>query len=645
MKMKKISTLVATTLMSSVLYADETLDTIDVGEERGIKTYDVYTEPQSFKNNTQTFEREDFQSLPINNAYEMLDYATGAFVQTQGRKSPYFASVRAGSNLGIIIDGAYLPAPASSKILMQLPVSAIDSMTIVRDASALNLGPLTSIVGPMTSSRTEGFIVIKTVSAFKSPKKEIHARLGRHGQVGLDGTTSAKLTENIAIRATLGGERKSGPSGYSNGYERIAGLWKLEGYHDKLDWQLNFFHADGEQELQRGLPVSGVSDAKWSYDPMTQRMINGQAGYHWDEQNSTAVRLAYTDSKADLQQYKYSDPTFYGVEKTVERFSNLDLSHAYKNGGNTLRAGYNVMHYDNPTGMLYYPGFERKEIIQSLYAQNEYRTRKYSLDFGLRTDKRNIKKGYEQVGPGKNNRKTIKNVSLDPLLTVALGGSYVLSKDNLLTLRSLYTEQQPVSVYTTNNEQLSKEKRLRLELGWQKTWHRWFDTTLTGFNEKLKNASYIDSQIPDPDNAGEKLNVYGSATWENTGIELELKGQEGPYGYLVGLSYVDPGATPSGVINVPKKLMRAKVYYHGSQWSANLGARSMDKFISANKAGTGYAGDFVTYDASVGRHIKTADALHKVSLFAKNMTNKKYQTVYGFADEGRIYGVDYRVTF
>ena len=88
------------------------------------------------------------------------------------------------------------------------------------------------------------------------------------------------------------------------------------------------------------------------------------------------------------------------------------------------------MHYDNPTGMLYYPGFQRKEVIQSLYAQNEYRAEKYSLDFGLRTDKRNIKKGYEQIGPSRN---IIENVSLDPLMTAAFGGSYTLSKDSLLT--------------------------------------------------------------------------------------------------------------------------------------------------------------------------------------------------------------------
>lgn len=650
MNKTKLSVALAALMLSSPAFAQEKLDKIDVNDVRGMKTYDVYSEPQSFKNNTQVFEREDFQNMPVRNAYEMLDYATGAFIQTQGRKSPYFASVRAGSNLGIIIDGAYLPAPAASKVLMRLPVTAIESMTIVRDASALNLGPLTSIVGPMTSSRTEGFIVIKTLSAFKKPKTELHTRLASHGEVGIDGTASTHLSENIAVRGVLGTERRDGAPGYVNGHENLAGVWKMEGYHDKMDWQVNFFHADGEQKLQRGQTTSGVQDSKWSYDPMSLRMINSQAGYHWNEQNSTAARFSYSESNADLQQYDYTKPAFYKEEKTIERFSNLDLSHAYKNGGNMLRLGYNWMHYHNPTGMLYYPGFERKETIQSLYLQDEYRADRFSLDFGLRTDLRKIDVGYEDtfkiIGGQKKPFKNItKNVELDPLITAAIGGSYRVTNASLLTLRTLYTEQQPVSVYTSNNSSLPKEKRLRLELGWQQSWHELFSTTLTGFQEKLEDAAYIASQTPDPTSPGEFLNVYGSAGWENQGVELEMRGKKGPYGYLVGLSYVEPGKTPTGVVNLPKELVRAQLYYHGSQWTADFGARSMDKYLSANKAGTGTAGGFVTFDSSVGRNFKAMNAEHKISVFAKNFTDEKYETVYGFPSEGATFGVDYRVAF
>lgn len=633
---------VVSSIASASLMASDALNTVVVKPERGIQTTDVYSQPKSFQNNTQTFKKQDFESLPVNNAYEMLDYATGAFIQTHGRKSPYFASIRAGSNLGIIIDGAYLPAPAASKVLMQLPVTAIESMTIVRDASALNLGPLTSIIGPMTSSRTEGFIVIKTLGSFRGSKSELHARAGRFGHAGIDGTTSVQFSDEVGARVVLGLESRDGAPGYNNGHEHAVGLWKVEGYHDKMDWQVSLFHADGQMELQRGLPSSGVSDAKWRYDPLTVRMLNSQAGYYWNEQNTTSARFAYTESQADLQQYSHSKPNAYSEEKTVERFANIDVSHALKTEQNILRFGYNFMNYHNPTGMLYYPGFERKEQIQSFYLQDEYRADKFTFDVGVRTDQRTIEKGYEQTG---NKRRVIENVKLDDLLTAAIGGTYALSPDTLFSLRTLYTEQQPISVYTNNNAQLLKEKRLRGELGWSQSWHPLFNTTLTGFIENLDDAAYIDSQIPDPNIAGENINVYGNASWQNRGVELEIKGRYKAYGYEVGLSKVDPGATPSGVVNVPKELLRARAYYHGPVWTVDMGARSMDKYYTANKAGSGFAGDFVTYDASVGRHFKTTGATHKVSLYAKNVTDEKYETMYGFPNEGLSYGVDYRVQF
>ncbi|MBF6058229.1 TonB-dependent receptor plug domain-containing protein [Thiomicrorhabdus heinhorstiae] len=633
---------VSCALLSLPAIAAERLDAVEVLPERGIQTDDVYSQPKSFTNNSQTFQREDFQALPINNAYEMLDYATGAFIQTQGRKSPYFASIRAGSNLGIIIDGAYLPPPAASKVLMQLPVTAIESMTIVRDASALNLGPLTSIIGPMTSSRTEGFVVIKTLSATHKPKTELHARLANFGQAGANATGALQLNENLYARAVLGTERKDGPAGYENGYQQTAGLWKLEGIHEKFDWQINFFHADGSRELQRGLDTSGVSDARWEYDPLQIRMINSQAGFYWDEHNTTAVRFSYSESDADLQKKSYQNPAADSEEATRERFSNLDISHAWKQAGNTLRLGYNFMFYHNPTGMLYYPGYERKEHIHSVYLQDEYRHDNFSVDFGFRNDRRHIDKGYEQIGTQK---KIIEDVALDDLLTAALGATYNPTPADLLSFRSLYTEQQPIGVYSQNSAQLPKEKRLRGELGWSHVWHQLFRTTLTAFIENLDDGAYVSGQIVDPQDPASYINIYDADSWQNRGLELEIKGRQGAYGYELGLSRVDPEETPSGVVNVPENLVRARLYYQTAKWQFNLGIRSMSEYLSANKAGTGMAGDFVSYDASIGHTFKISGNRHQINLFAKNLSDEKYETVYGFPSEGTNIGVDYRVQF
>ncbi|BBP45596.1 hypothetical protein THMIRHAS_09690 [Thiosulfatimonas sediminis] len=632
------------------IQAGEQLEVVEVNPAKGIQTDDVYSEPKSFSHNTQTFTQESMRDLPIANAYEMLDYATGAFIQTQGRKSAYFASIRAGSNLGMIIDGAYLPPPAASKVLMQLPVSAIESISVVRDASALNLGPLTSIVGPMTSSRTEGFIVIKTLSAFKQPQRELHAKVGSYRQFEVDTSLSAHFSEEVAGRVVLAHQQKQGPSDYYNDYRRDVGLWKLDGLGEHFDWQLNFFHADGEQGLQRGLDSSGVSDDKWRYEPLKMRMINAQAGYYWNAHSTTAVRLSHTQSDASLQKYSHVNPNAYAEEKTEEEFINLDLSHALNHelagGQNLLRFGYNSMWYHNPTGMLYYPGFERKEQIQALYLQNEFRKQAWSVDMGLRADKRTIDVGYEQVA---NQRRIIEDVELDALLTAAIGASYQASEQDLLTLRTLYTEQQPLSVYTANNDQLAQENRLRTELGWSRQWialaQARFSTTLTGFHERLQDGAYVASQIEDPEDPNSKINVYDNASWRNQGYEIEIKGAWHRLNYEIAYSRVSPGDTPSGVVNVPESLVRARIGYQTPAWQLHLGARNMEEFISANKAGIGTAGGFTTYDASAGYRFKTDGLAHRLVFSAKNLTDEKYETVYGFPSEGLNLGVDYYVRF
>lgn len=647
-KTTKLSLLLAlsATGANPALADDKNLPNILVQEEAGLKTYDVYSEPKSFKNNTQTFTEKDFKSLPINSVYEMLDYGTGAYIKNHGRKSPVFPSIRAGSNLGIILDGAYLLSPAASKVLMHLPVSAVKSMKVVRDASALNLGPLSSMVGPMTSNRTEGFLVIETFGAHeKAGKTNLNAKVGSHGEVGADLSFGDKLGESLAARGTLAYETKDGKPEYYNGYQRQVGLWKLAGYHDKFDWQVNFFHSDGEMELQRG-QKPGVNDqianAKWEYDPMEMRMLNSQAGFHWNENNTTAIRLGYTDSRASLQQRSHVNPNMHTTEDTIEKFYSFDLSHSVKFANNALRFGYNQMHYDNPTGMLFYPGFAKKETYKSWYLQNETQFNKFTVDAGARIDQRTIDKGYEQLSMGDNGpRRLIEDVKLDDLLTFALGGSYEMSEKTLFTARSLYTEQQPVSVYTTNSSQLPKENRIRLELGWSQAWLPALNTNVTLFNERLKDAAYVAKQVTQTD--GTLLNVYDTKSWENNGIEVEFKGRYQKIGYEIGLSYVDLG--DENATNVPNSLARARVFYDNNVWNANLGIRAVDEYASSSHASAGKVGNFQTVDASVGRKIHWLGYEHKVSVYGKNLTDKKYETMAGFPNEGLNLGVSYSVEF
>ena len=168
-KTLSLATAVALLFISSASLANSTLlSTVEVSEREqllagGISPDELYSLPESFANSVQTFTREDIKSMPVRNAYEVLDMAAGVFLQTQGRKAPNMLSMRAGSNLGIILDGALIPSPSAPKILAGLPLSAIEQIDVVRDSSALNLGPLSAPIGAMSDNRTEALSLLPRV--------------------------------------------------------------------------------------------------------------------------------------------------------------------------------------------------------------------------------------------------------------------------------------------------------------------------------------------------------------------------------------------------------------------------------------------------------------------------------------------------
>jgi hypothetical protein len=60
-------------------------------------------------------------------------------VSFQGRQHMDFASMRGGS-FQVILDGVYMSQ--TDRLLATLPVQLVESMTIVRDSTALSIGPL-----------------------------------------------------------------------------------------------------------------------------------------------------------------------------------------------------------------------------------------------------------------------------------------------------------------------------------------------------------------------------------------------------------------------------------------------------------------------------------------------------------------------
>lgn len=643
-----LATAIALLFTASASLANSTLlSTVEVSEREqllagGISPDELYSLPESFANSVQTFTREDIKNMPVRNAYEVLDMAAGVFLQTQGRKAPNMLSMRAGSNLGIILDGALIPSPSAPKILASLPLSAIEQIDVVRDSSALNLGPLSAPIGAMTDNRTEGFVVITTRSALNK-KNDITASTDDRqlAQVGI--SHAMTLGKGSGVRATLNHEQRNEFEGNNKGYDRNAGYFRGSHTAKSYWFDVNLFRGSGRTDLQRSTPGTSMVNDKWSYDPADLSMIAIQGGKQWSAWQTTSIRASHTSSDAQLDKYSWVNPKAYGVENTRENFTSLDVNHAMRLGDHRLRVGFNWLEWKNPSGMLHWYGIPVAEHTRSFYIQDELKVGSWSFDAGARVDNRDLDQSWEQIG---NLKRPFSDKALDPLYAASMGAAYLSQDKHRFSGRMLYTQQAPIGVMTQNNQALPVESRLRYELGWSKSWMPALATKVTAYVDQLTDAAYVSGQVNDPLNPTQKLNVYSASSRDNKGLELMLDGRSQHWFYQLAYSMVEPGKTPVAVVNVPTNLVKARLGWRDGAWSADLHSRYMDKYQSANFAGVGYSGDFVSTDVRVARDFKQdADLTHTLGLFVRNIADNRYTTVYGFPDEGRVIGLDYRLAY
>lgn len=631
-----------TTTLSTV----EVADRAETGLTSGISPEVSMSLPASFSNSVQVFDRDKIEKMPVSDVFQVLDMAAGMSVAYHGRKAHNLVGMRAGSNLGIVLDGALIPTPAAAKMLAALPLNAIEKIEVVRDSSALNLGPLSAPIGAMTDNRTEGFVLITTRSAL-SANNSLTAGIDNAGLRQIGVSHGQKLGSATGIRATLNHAERDEVDSNNKGYERNAGYFKVSHVTDSFWVDLSLFRSSGRTDLQRAKEGPGIQpglrNAKWSYDPTEMTMASLQATKSWTDTQATTLRAAYTNSDASLYQKKYNPagPGMAGVEKTEEKFFSVDLSHAMQLGSHHLRIWASLFEWDNPTGMLNYPGIEIKERTHSLYLQDEFKVGKWSFDAGIRSDKRYLDKGFDEAGTQKN---AFKNRELDPLFAISAGALYQFSDDFNTTFRILYTQQDPTSLATVGTGSLPKEERMRYELGLNKYWSPYLTTKATVFLDKLSNAAYVASYYSDSD--GVMHNLYDSNNRDNTGIELMLNGNISGFSYDLSYSRVNPGKTPSPIVNTPENMLKAHLGWQGQYWSADLTSKYVDRYLSSSHAATDYAGDFVTTDIQVSRTFHQSSQLkHKVSLYVKNLEDKNYETMYGFPDEGRSFGLAYQLNY
>lgn len=605
---------------------------------QGIDTARPTSLPRSSTILEEVITRDTIEALNPSDIYDVLQYASSVFIQRQGRKAPAFVKVRGNRSLGIIIDGVYIPAAVTSRMLAALPVEAIERIRIVRDSATLNLGPLPNGTGGLLGGDDAGYIVIETRTPSETFEGLAAVQVESFGREHVS-VMGGGVGEYGYLNLLLDYDQSDGDAAQTTGFEKTSLYAKGGLFHDAWSLDLQGFVTRGSKQLQRST-TPGVSDAKWEYDPIKIGEFSAKAAYDWGP-GVTSLSFARSDLRMDLQKYSWSKPEAYEAEVQEEHFSDLRLDHAQHFGGHTLRAGAEGIWWHTPTGEYYYTGWERKEHTAGLFVQDEWQRGAWSFDAGVRADKTWIDVGYEQIGQQK---VRIEGEALEPVYAVALGTRWTASERVALYGRGRFSTQHAPDVETAEGSNLGDSTRTHLETGIEAVALSWFKPRLSLYYTDVNGAPTIVAQRTDPDDPTDIINIYGGKNWIEYGAELALAGAQSGFSYQLSYSYNrNNDATLDN--RIPDSTLNGIFSYALGRFSSTLGVYYVGRFEAVNKAGTGEAGGYTNADLSLGYAFYALRLRHKAMVYARNLSDDDYESVYGFPNPGRVIGATYRIAF
>jgi outer membrane cobalamin receptor len=638
--------LTALSVPAAFLYAgnEAALDAITVHEtpitvaSEGIETDRPASLPRSAADLEEVITRETIEALSPSDIYDVLQYASSVFIQRQGRKAPAFVKVRGNRSLGIIIDGVYIPAAVTSRILTALPVEAIERIRVVRDSATLNLGPLPNGTGGLLGGDDAGYLVIETRDPESSLEGLAAVQVESFGREHVS-AMGGSVGEYGYINLLADYDQSDGGPDETTGFEKTSLYAKGGLFHNAWSLDLQGFVTRGSKELQRST-TPGVSDAKWEYDPIKIGQFSARAAYDWG-QGVTSLSYARSDLRMELQKRSWSNPDAYSLEVQEENFTDLRLDHAHRLGEHTLRAGVEGIWWHTPTGEYYYTGWEKKERTAGAFVQDEWHRGDLSLDAGLRVDKTWIDKGYEQIG---SKRVLVEDEALEPVAAVALGVRWQAVQSLALYTRARASTQNAPEVETADGETLSSSTRLGAEAGFDALLAPWFKPRVSLYYLDVNDAPYVAGQRTNPDDPTDIINLYGSKDWHEYGAEVAIAGILDALTYQLSYSY-NRNNDDTLDNRIPDSTFNGIVTYTYAGVKGTLGLYYVDSFEAVNKAGTGEAGGYTNLDCSLGYDFTAVSMRHKAMVYARNLTDDDYESVYGFPSLGRVVGASYRIAF
>lgn len=605
-----------------------------------------YTEPVSIQPSVSRLSRIDIRKTGATNVVDAMQYIPGALIETRGRQVKQFFSVR----------GQKYPYPDYAingvwqKEFEELPyffsTSDIEDIEIVRSSAAL----LTGLSG------LTGLVNIKT-REYTSAETSIEAEYGSFNTLHTHVSNGNKIG-NFNYAAGLGYDRTSGPEG-KHAAEEMANLYTQAGWQpsDKLNVKASVYMMNGERQMRIAeLPADKrYRDMVQYFDPVRTILSNVKTVYRPGDRYSSEVQVFYSRRSP-----VFHDEVKQTSSKEMDYEYGLNLMQsAALTPLNVLRFGGLYNRWIAPNGKRFYMGKRCDVETFSGVIVDEQRLGRLTLDAGVRWTRSYLNDygafNIEGDGAQFRNVTPVTDEWEAPVIQGSLGASYNAGERLSFFFNSAAGQVKPkrgsldVDFITPETE-----KRYKLDLGIIAKIPGVADITLTGFSViqndaiVLSGTSYLDTAT------NIRRELYENRDQDQGGVELDLKGGD-IFGFIrpfFNLTYMksmmmDEGNKVRNKEN-PEFIAAGGFFIEKGSFDVNVLGKYVSAFENDRFAvpadGPQPLGDYFTLDAIAGYTMKGKFPA-RFYLKARNLTDKRYSTVIGYPDFGRMLHAGIQVRF
>jgi outer membrane receptor protein involved in Fe transport len=577
------------------------------------------------------------------NPYSIVDamnYISGAWTETRGRKVKQFFSVR-GQRYpypGYLVDGAWFRE--FHEITYYLSSANFDRIEILRSSSALLLGPggLTGMVNliPRTYDRrethTEG--IYGTHNSFRG--NVAHGGQGKNYNYGV----------GVGYFHTDGASGRNAVESMVNLYGRIK--YRL---NSNLDLSWSNYLLLGDRELQLALPpASNTMQTRMdSFDPMQTYVTVARLRYEPDKSQATELIANYGDRRFDGHRVGSSD----WLEKDYEYGATIIHSREL-NSDNILRVTGLFHRWITPTGKRFYVGNPGDIRTYSAAIADEHDFGKLLASIGYRYSREHIKEfgGFNVEGtPGLLKSVKVNDEWTDPLHAVNLGASLeVTSSMSFLGNVSWGQLAAQPGMLDLNLNQPGAEDRYKFDLGVRWRRESFGELGLTGFYTRREDAALASETTVLV--SGEPYVLFTTDDQENYGFEMDLRTRRFSSGvqFFINATAMQTRRTMNGIwvddSEVPEIILGGGLLYGRNGFSLSLYAKHLSEYENERflPAGSPPAplGAFTDLTGQVAYRYKTG---MEIFVRVENIMNDKYSTVAGYPHEGALFYIGVKKLF